>query len=143
MIQRVQTIYLLITILLSSLLFVFPFQSNIVNFSEIVPFRLSILNYENNLLMWASVLNLVAIIEALVIIFLYKIRNIQISLCYYLMVLNLVIIGLMYWGTKDTDGLPTYKLPYIIPLINFILSFIAAHYIKKDEKLVKSADRLR
>jgi len=143
MIQRIQSIYLLLILILSSLLFFFPFQTNIVGFSEIKDIQLSLLNTSNTYLFIASVINLIVIINTATTILMYKRRPLQILLCHIISVNIIVLTVFMYIGSRQIEGLPTYKLPYIIPILNIILAQLARYYIKKDEELVKSANRIR
>lgn len=143
MIQRIQSIYLLLISILTSLLFFLPYQSNVIALSEIKNIQLSFLNADNELLFVASVFGIVIIAEAIVVIFLYKNRKLQMMLCHYLSLLNIILLTLMYLGASQINGLPIYKLPYIIPVLNIILSQLARYFIKKDEELVKSANRIR
>ncbi|RME15132.1 MAG: DUF4293 family protein [Bacteroidetes bacterium] len=143
MIQRIQSLYLLIISILSSLLIFFSFQYNIIEMSHIEHLRLNIISAQNKYLLIASVLNLVISVDALTILFLYKNRKLQMTLCHYLTGMNLILISLMYYGAKQINGIPVYQLPFIIPIINIILSQLARYYIKKDDDLIKSADRIR
>lgn len=143
MIQRIQSIYLLLVGILSSLLFFFPFQKNIVGLSEIKAIQLGLMESENNLLLIASILNLIILVDSITAIFFFKNRRLQMILCLYLMAMNIALLGLMYFGSAQIDGIPTYQLPFIIPVINIILSIFAYKNIKRDEELVKSADRIR
>lgn len=142
MIQRVQSLYLLIIAILAFTLYFFPFQKNI-NLSEIIELKLDLLNYTNSLIFLGSVLNLVVITDAVTILFLYKNRKRQRIMCYYLAVLNVILLSLMYYGASAVGGLPTYQLPFLIPVLNAVLSIVAAYYIKRDENIIKSADRIR
>lgn len=143
MIQRIQSIYLLLIVILSTLLFFFPFQTNIIGFSEIKDIQLSLLDTTNTYLYIASIFNLIVIISAATTILMYKRRPLQILLCHIISVDIIVLTVLMYIGSSEIEGLPTYKLPYIIPILNIILAQLARYYIKKDEELVKSANRIR
>ncbi len=143
MIQRIQSIYLLLILILSSLLFFFPFQTNIIGFSEIKDIQLSLLDTSNTYLFIASVVNLIVIINTATTILMYKRRPLQILLCHIISVNIIVLTVFMYIGSSQIEGLPTYKLPYIIPILNIILVQLAKYYIKKDEDLVKSANRIR
>lgn len=143
MIQRIQSIYLLLILILSSLLFFFPFQTNIIGFSEIKDIQLSLLDTSNTYLFIASVINLNVIINTATTILMYKRRPLQILLCHIISVNIIVLTVFMYIGSSQIEGLPTYKLPYIIPILNIILAQLARYYIKKDEELVKSANRIR
>ncbi|HPQ08670.1 MAG TPA: DUF4293 domain-containing protein [Bacteroidia bacterium] len=142
MIQRIQSVYLFLITILSTLLFFFPFQQNIVDL-KIISLKLDILNSTNTLLFIASLINLIILIDSLTIIFLFKNRKLQMKMCIYLAIMNLICLVLMYLSGTKSEGIPIYKLPFIIPVINIILSILAYRNIKKDEELVRSADRIR
>lgn len=142
MIQRIQSIFLLLIALFSSLLFFLPYQENIADL-KIIPIQLSLTNHHNTTLLIASIINAITIIGSITILFLYKNRKRQMLLCLYLSAMQIVLVGLMYRYANETEGLPVYKLPFVFPVLNFILSLLARHSIKKDEELVKSADRIR
>lgn len=79
-------------------------------------------------------------------IFRYKNR---ISQCYYnivLVVINvLLIILLAYWLLKLSGGIdfPEKGIEPIFPVISIFCLLLANVFIKRDERLVKSVDRLR
>jgi hypothetical protein len=143
MIQRIQTVYLLLIVILSSLLFFFPFQANIIGFSEIKDIQLSLFDPSNTLLFIAAIFNLIVMFQTISAIMMYRRRPFQMLLCHIISVDIIVLIVFMYIGSSQIEGLPTYKLPYIIPILNIILAQLARYYIKKDEELVKSANRIR
>jgi hypothetical protein len=79
---------------------------------------------------------------ALVGIFMFGNRRLQIKLCYGLMLLSIVygvFIGIDYSKYSTNFNMMLFGFP----IITFILAFLAQHFIKKDLKLVESADRLR
>lgn len=143
MLQRIQTLYLFLIVVLSALLFFFPFQTNIIGLSEIKHIQLHLPDAVNTYIFMASVINAIIIIDAFTIIMLYQNRKRQMVLCHYLSIINIILCVLMYIGAREVEGMPTYKLPFIIPVLNAVLAQIARWYIKKDEELVKSADRIR
>ncbi len=83
-----------------------------------------------------------------VIIFLYKDRKRQVSLCYITIIL---ILGYIFWlleTTKDFVGSlnlkpENYGIGVLLPSLAILFLIFAIKGIRKDEKLVKSADRLR
>jgi hypothetical protein len=85
----------------------------------------------------------------LVSIFLFKNRNLQIKSVLASCILVCIMIGLAaydVWSNIANSGgsvsiLPTFGS--FMPLIAFILGVVAVRFIKKDEKLVRSMDRLR
>jgi cell division protein FtsW (lipid II flippase) len=86
---------------------------------------------------------------ALITIFLYKRRKVQLKLGYLIIVVAIllpVIAFLLF--TRSSANAESYlgisdQLGLFIPLIAILFTVLANHFIKKDEKLVKSMDRLR
>ena len=84
----------------------------------------------------------------LVIVFLYKNRKQQIALCYSTM---LVIIGYSYWVSQTVKNaiadaylsMGNYGIGILMLSISILFVLLAQKAIQRDEKLVKSADRLR
>lgn len=143
MIQRIQSIYLFIIVILSISLFIFPFQVNIANFSTIIPIKLSFIENLNTMLWVSAILNIIIIVSTAFNIFSYKNRPLQMKLCNLSLILSIILLISMYYGASQIEGIPTYRLPFIFPVLNTILSLLARYYIHKDEELVKSADRIR
>ena len=88
------------------------------------------------------------IILLLIILFMFKNRKRQIGLCYLSMVILLCTEGIIayffYISARQfvNPGI-TFNLPLVFPVIAMVLIYFAARYIKKDEALVKSVDRIR
>ncbi|NVO04199.1 MAG: DUF4293 domain-containing protein [Bacteroidetes bacterium] len=80
-------------------------------------------------------------------IFLFKNRPLQIKLIRFNILLNVVYLVTVFWSVdtieKQTNFLPNYLIGAVIPIVSLVLLFLAGRAINKDEKLVKSADRLR
>lgn len=81
-------------------------------------------------------------------IFLYKKRTLQMRLCMYNIFLMLGLVGLIWYYTKytlnDLEGIQTAFLwPVVIPFISSVFTYLALKYIKRDDALIKSYDRLR
>lgn len=125
MIQRIQTVYLFFVFCFMAILVLIPFSS-----------------------FWPVSLNagLIAVL-ALILAFLYKNRNLQIKIAYLLLFLLILMYALYF--IFDRHGLPVTELfkharfTFIFPFISFIFVYLAIRGIKKDEKLVRSLDRLR
>ena len=83
-----------------------------------------------------------------VIIFFYRNRKKQITTCYLTI---LAILGYSFWlvqTAKDVLGnitleLGNYGIGVILPSLAILFIILALRGIRKDEKLVRSADRLR
>jgi hypothetical protein len=130
MIQRIQTLFLtLIVIVASAGLFLKLYS--IDGDSHIVL-------EDNNLTIVSSIISTISLVS----IFMHGDRRKQIRLCYIIMFLSLiygVIIGIDY--SKYNTDFNTILIGF--PIIIFILAYFAQYFIKKDLKLVESADRLR
>ena len=88
------------------------------------------------------VLQLLAIVQ-------FKNRNLQMNLCKGAMFFQagivaalLFIISSILTPFKDTHEIG-YGIGYFLPIVSLILTALALSAIRKDEKLVKSLDRLR
>lgn len=125
MIQRIQTIYL---ILIAGILLAMLF---IAQSSGIEPLYRHVLTVASGV---------TALLSAITI-FYYKKRPLQVKLCYVLLFLLTAILAF----TGIVFGADALKMKFlvIIPLASLILDVLAIQGIKKDDKLVKSLDRLR
>jgi peptidoglycan/LPS O-acetylase OafA/YrhL len=130
MIQRIQTLFLfLIVIVASAGLFMNSYTAEGTSHFVLE---------NNNITIVSSIVSTLALVS----IFMYSNRRLQIKLCYGLMLLSLVceaFIGFDY--SKYSPNFNMFLFGF--PTITFILAFLAQHFIKKDLKLVESADRLR
>ncbi len=87
---------------------------------------------------------------AIVCIFLFKKRKLQLRLCIIGILLSIAVIIAEYFKTTDFKEINknifqsgSYQIGALIPFVIVILFYLAARGIYKDEKLVKSLDRLR
>lgn len=152
MIQRIQTVYLLIVTMLTGAVLFLP-TADFYSLQEGV-FEL---NYkgligENGTLITSTwnitLLMAVVLLLSFTSIFFYKKRILQIRIIIFNIVLMLGYYALLaYWIFKIkgslTDAEVSLSLIASFPLINIILSYLAVRAIGKDEALVRSLDRLR
>jgi glucan phosphoethanolaminetransferase (alkaline phosphatase superfamily) len=148
MIQRKQTLFLLGVLIIAIAQFFIPFQT-FTNESGNFPICLmpgcSAEIIGNNIYI-ALIFNCIIIILSLIIVFLYKNRVLQHKLANLLAVFNMFLIGLFFILSYTKDGQMeaiSYQFGAFLPIISAIFSYLAAHFIKKDEQLVRSADRIR
>ncbi len=136
MIQRIQTLWLLLASACAFASFKFSYYSG-TNAKGLSPYELKA--NESFLLM----LTTVAVgALALLTIFLFKKRGLQLRLCVLGILLEALLIFLYYREVKTfTQG--TYSLTAILHSIIVISFFLAARGIFKDDKVVKDSDRLR
>ena len=136
MIQRIQSLWLLLASACAFAAFKLPYYSG-TNAKGITSYELN--GTENFLLILTTVL--VGGL-ALLTIFLFKNRTLQQRLCVLGIVLEALLIGLYYREVRSfTQG--TYSLTAILHSIIVIAFFLAARGISKDEKLIKDSERLR
>lgn len=79
-------------------------------------------------------------------IFNFKNRKRQILLNTISIIINALLIGLLvYWLLNLSGGIhfPEKGIEPVFPLLSVICLLLANVYIRKDERLVKSVDRLR
>jgi len=155
MLQRIQSIYLLFASIVLFALFVFPLAHNIFVDGKLVNVSVTgvyeIINGDDKLLQSFLPLTIATVIAALiplVLIFLYKNRKQQITISY---VAILVLIGYSFWMAQTVKGAVgpitlAYKnmgIGLFLTSLSIVLIIFAVKAIQWDEKLVKSADRLR
>ena len=75
-------------------------------------------------------------------ILLYKKRSFQLFLVRLGMLSSLVALALLVVEIKDAEG-AVASYGTTVPLINIVLAFMASKGIQKDEKTIRSLDRLR
>lgn len=130
MLQRIQTIFLIIAALCG--LALFYTAQDVILFGT------------NNLIV--SALGIFCFLLATISIFSFKKRTRQILLNNISIFINALLIGaLLYWLLNLSGGIsfPEKGIELLFPLTSLVCLFIANLYIKRDEKLVKSVDRLR
>jgi len=138
MIQRIQTVYLFLAFVLMMGLFIFPIYITNQGADEFYVDEHTIL----------AGLTLAVSLVSLGDIFLYKNRPLQMNLVWLGVVLDLAFIGLSsYYYYQDVLEESVAEISFdvgvALPIIVLILLFMAYNGIRKDEKLVRSLDRLR
>jgi hypothetical protein len=138
MIQRKQTLWLLFATIAAFLTLKFPFYTgNILVGTILSPFRLDA-RFNIPILMTTNTFSVISLIT----IFLINDRKKQIILTIMALLLSLTSIGLYYWQSqKFVDG--TFSITALLTLVIPVLLVMAIIGIYKDEKLIKSVDRLR
>ena len=155
MLQRIQSIYLLLAGFALFALFLFPLVHSVyvdgkqVNISVTGVYQdLNGQHVYSQLFIALSIATAIIGLIPLFIIFLYKNRKQQIALGYSTI---LVIFGFSFWmaqtvkGVMGTIQIDTHNwgIGLLLSSISLIFILLAISAIKRDEKLVKSADRLR
>ena len=85
-----------------------------------------------------------AAFASLIAIFLYKNRKLQLRLTIAAILLSIGTILLYFWQKQAfVPEESSFSLTALIPLLIPVLQIMAARGIYRDERIVKSADRLR
>ncbi len=159
MIQRIQTLYLTLAVVLGTMLCFFSPVSFISpegaeNFRQLTISFKGIQDITNPAipvtLMNTISLDIISVaipLLALVDIFLYKKRIIQARLNVITVVLCAgwyAVLAVYVWFAKMNFFVEWYITPWAaIPLVNLVLTLMATRAILKDEALVRAADRIR
>ncbi|WP_271406790.1 DUF4293 domain-containing protein [Tenacibaculum soleae] len=145
MIQRKQSIYLLIAAIMSAgLTFVFSLWTNAQNNSA--TYILDLFSGVSILEKLTPVLFFTSALLSIVTLFLFKNRQLQFVLGRLNILINLFLLGVLIYLSQTLSGeaLVSEKgIGMFFPVIVILLLVLANKAIKKDEDLVKSVDRLR
>jgi len=136
MLQRIQTVYMLVVAILAGVL---PFWLNL--WTDAAGTEI----YAQNDLMTSSVFYGSAAF-AVIAVMLYKYRKNQFILNRLNIVLNLFLLGFFVYRSLNLSGetLVSEKgIGMLIPVFSIVFLVLANRAVKKDEDLVKSVDRLR
>ena len=139
MIQRIQTVWLFLAVIFAALTYKFPFYTgNIIGKDNVQ--RFLNLNATSNFILLILTAGFIAGTTA--IIFLYKNRKQQLWLTVVAACLSVVNLVIYFYEIKKFSS-GNMSLTAILAFALPILLILAANGIRKDEKLIKSLDRLR
>lgn len=145
MIQRIQSIYILVAGIISGgLTFIFSLWTNIKTNTPI--HIIDLFSGASILEKMTPVLFFTSAILSIVTIFLFKKRQLQFVLGRLNILINLFLLGILIYLSQTLSGeaLVSEKgIGMFFPIIVILLLVLANKAIKKDEDLVKSVDRLR
>jgi hypothetical protein len=143
MIQRIQSVFLAMVALCSAALFgtnaadtdTAISGSEVFNDAEFTIF-------DSPLLIGGVAATMLVSVAA---IFLFRNRRLQMILCLVAVLITLAYsaYGGLLWGTDTAAAAADPNLGIALPFLAIVFAVIARRAIKKDEKLVRSADRLR
>ncbi len=135
MLQRIQTVYLGLALIISGVLpFFFPLWTES---GKDFMFNQSIVY--NALFGASAVLSLISIIS-------FKKRQQQFAMGRLNMILNLILLGLFVYHSLNLSGdakASEKGIGMFLPVLSIVMLVLANKAIKKDEDRVKSVDRLR
>ncbi len=137
MLQRIQTIYLFLAILIAGIL---PFFLPLFTLSS----GKEMFFMQN--MVYATLFGL-SLTLSLLSILSYNKRQNQFVINRLNMILNLILLGLFVYRSLnvsgETDLVSEKGIGMFLPIVVIVLLVLANKAIKKDEDLVKSVDRLR
>lgn len=128
MLQRIQSIWILLAVFSAVFLF--------ITGQDVVMFNVNIVTFVAPIL----------VILGLLSIFSFKNRKRQILLNNISIYINALLIGVLgYWLLKLSGGIsfPEKGIEPIFPFLGLICLLLANVFIRRDDRLVKSVDRLR
>ena len=153
MIQRAQTLFLLIVVLLSGFMIFYPLS--MVELKTGILLHLhsyGMQDIHSGKLLYhifiPFLLILAITIISFVTILLFNKRILQMRLCAYNIILSLCLIGCIayyYFSLKHKPEVTSNSFTFTIvfPIINIFLLFQSFRAIRRDDLLIKSYDRLR
>ncbi|WP_018341997.1 DUF4293 domain-containing protein [Cytophaga aurantiaca] len=155
MIQRIQSILLLISALILSVCLFTPAweATSGGTLIQLNSFTLNVTHETTSThknLFYIAGLIAISILLTVFIIFKYKDRVLQMRLNMMNTILICLIEGLYFWHIREVKTFlgtaeitEKFGLAFYMPLAALVLCFIAGKRIQKDEELVKSVDRIR
>ncbi len=154
MIQRIQTLYLLIADLLIAILFFVPFAEIAGKDGGLYLLNVVGLQAEGTSLgafqlkTWPlQILMVVILLGLILILFQFKNRILQIKLSYaailFQIILSTLLVFYAWSGSTQVGGTYSLKIFFTFPLIAAVIVFLAIRGMVRDENLVKSIDRIR
>ncbi len=158
MIQRIQSVLLLVAAICSVFLFFFPVftwdnGSDLANGYELSIWNTVEFNQGSTVELQKNqplmIVNSMVIILTVGVIFMYKTRLKQARYCHLLTLLQLILVSILLYDWDQVNAIVegdnqwevSFGMAFLIlPLVLFLLS---RYFILKDDELVKSANRLR
>ena len=137
MIQRIQSIWLLLAAVFAFLTFKLPFyQGAVLQVTDVKP------TIDAQSTIWLTIVAALTGALAFINIFFFNNRKLQLRICIFGILLTLALLALCFFEmTKFADG--SLALSCIIYFAILAFYIMALNGIRKDEKLIKSMDRLR
>jgi uncharacterized membrane protein YqhA len=144
MIQRIQSIYLLLIAVLSlGSIFILALWKDALG-NDV--YAIDLFNRDAIAYKSVFVLFIISGLIALTSLFSFKNRSRQILLNRLNVLINFIVLGLLMvhlLRISGESGISEKGIGVFTPLVNIILLVLATKAIQKDENLVKSAERLR
>ena len=153
MIQRIQTLYLAIVVILTSALFYTKLATLATNDALYTMFYNGIFIGDSNSgepagdVLAFTILLVISIIIGVITIFLYKRRLLQIRIASLNIGLQVGLTALIYFfahnAGQELGAVYSFSYSMVFPIISVVLLIMAIKAIGKDEALIRSMDRIR
>jgi hypothetical protein len=156
MIQRIQTLFLFIVFGLNLAIFFFPLAGFLGSPVYTVDFGvLGIREYTHYHADWPDTIYLAAItglicLLSFITVFMYKKRMMQIRFIRLMILLNIIFLALVFfYYVPLLETLTQTNADYVsqpgiyLSIASVLFLILASRFIMKDEKLIRSANRLR
>jgi len=144
MIQRIQSLYLVLVVVVSAILTQFL---SLWKWKDAVSYYINdAFSQSNKILLSISIAFYIVAIAAVVSLFLFKNRKLQFVINRVTILINLFLVGAIVFLLLTLSGenqISEKGIGSFLPIINIVLLVLANKAIKKDEELVKSVDRIR
>ncbi|RZK75233.1 MAG: DUF4293 family protein [Pedobacter sp.] len=152
MIQRIQSVWLLLASITIFLLLAIPVASSVEGGKEFWIQATGMFQQENGVTTKAAnftplIISVIAVgLMCIAVIFNFKKRSLQKRLCF---VLIAMVVLLSFWIFTYVQKIPgglaniTYDAGVALPILAIVFCALAVRGITKDEQLLRSADRLR
>lgn len=155
MIQRTQSVYLLLVAVLMSFMLVRPYAKFDLADGQKLVFHSHAIVYKNvaenptfqSTIPITVLITLVGLLSFInIFLFRNRIRQLRICLINVVFLLSLLIVIFYYYhSAKHSFDITfhSFQIPAIFPLVSVVLTFLAYWNIHKDELLVDSYNRIR
>lgn len=152
MIQRIQSVYLLVVTILMASVYAYPIAELLSANDQLFIYKFNGLFLEGEegiyylsvpTIILLSIISLISFSS----IFLFKKRVLQMRMNSFNIILMLGYMGLNYYYIQNfsnqLEGVVSYQISAIFPFVAAVLSYLAIRAIGKDEALIRSMDRIR
>lgn len=144
MIQRIQSLFLAISVAISIATFVVPLGEKMDNEGKMQTLSLmgdSVQGMNYGLIL----INILVLVVGITAIFNFKKRALQMKLCRLGSLISIALLVLAFYASESLvgEGKVLFLTGIYLNALQPVLFFIARRFIHKDDLLVKSADRIR
>ncbi len=147
-IQRIQSVYLLIAVILMAVFAFFPALTFELGGRQFVygaleAGKVGVTHIDPLMLMLVVLISLLALID----IFLFKNLQRQMTVCFVDIIIGLamlVAIGIQAFYVNGKDGVTlTWQWYLLLPILSIVFLMLAHKAMSRDKKMLRDSDRLR